>query len=87
MRDFNVHLLNTGNKSEVSEFYDALSSHFVASYTLQLSRIVRNYKTLMDNILLDSIKVNSYTGNLTSKMSDHHLKISGLSAFWETLKT
>ena len=41
----------------------------------------------MGNILLDSIKFNSYSGNLTSKISDHQLQISGLSASWENLKT
>ena len=67
MGGFNGNLLNIGNKFEISEFYDALSSHFVASYILQPTRIVRNSKTLRDNIFLDSIELSSYSGNVTSK--------------------
>ena len=74
MGDFNGNLLNIGNKFEISEFYDALSSHFVASYILQPTRIVRNSETLRDNIFLDSIELSSYSGNVTSKISDHLLQ-------------
>ena len=81
MGDFNANLLNIGNKFEISEFNDALSSHFVASYIFQPTRIVRNSKTLMDNIFLDSIELSSYSGNVTSKISDQLLQFLMLRDF------
>ena len=42
MGDFNAILLNIKNKSEVLEFYDALSSHFFAPYIFQPTKIVKN---------------------------------------------
>ena len=81
MGDFNGNLLDIGNKFEISEFNDAFSSHFVASCILQPTRIVRNSKTLMDNIFLDSIELSSYSGNVTSKISDHLLQFLMLRDF------
>ena len=46
----NLHNIFDENKSEISEFYDALPSYFFASYILQPTRISKNSKTLTDNI-------------------------------------
>ena len=75
MGNFNLNLLNNENKSEISEFHEALSSHFFAPYILQPTIIVKNSKILIDNIFLNSVKFSSCSANLTSKISNHPLKI------------
>ena len=41
------------------------------TYILQPKRLVKNSKTLIDNIFLNSVEFNTFYGNLTSQISDH----------------
>ena len=50
MGDFNINLLKSDTKSEVSEFFDNLSSHFFAPYSLQPARLASVSITLIDNV-------------------------------------
>ena len=69
--NFNINLLNTGTDHNVSDFYDILFSNFLAPYILQPTRLAKNSKTLIDNIFLNSIEINTFSGNLTSQISGH----------------
>ena len=71
MGDFNVNLLNAETNSNISEFYDNLWSHCFAPCILQPTRLTKNSKTLIDNIFLNSIEFEIFSGNLTSLISDH----------------
>ena len=53
MGDFNVNLLNAETSTNISEFYDNMSSHFFAPYILQATGLTKNSKTLLDNISLN----------------------------------
>ena len=73
MSDFDIIILNTRIYPNVSDFYDILSSNFFAPYLLQPTRLARNSKILVDNIFLNSIEFNTFSGsgNLASQISDH----------------
>ena len=71
MGDYNINLLNTDTNRNISDFYDILSSNFFAPYILQSTKLAKNSKTLIDNIFLNSIEFNTFSGNLTSQISDH----------------
>ena len=71
MCDFNINLLNTDTGPNISDFYDILSSNFFAPYVLQPTMLVKNAKTLIDNIFLNSIEFNSFSDNLISQISDY----------------
>ena len=74
MGDFNINLLNVESKPDVSEFHHIMSSHLFAPYILQPTRIAKNSKTLIDNIFLNSIEFDSFSGN--SKMGFQQKKDS-----------
>ena len=53
--DFNINLSNAETNTNISEFYDNMSSHLFVYYILQPNRLTKNSKTLIDNIFLNSI--------------------------------
>ena len=71
MGDFNLNLLNAETNTNISEFYDKMSSNFFAPHILQPTRLTKNSKTLNDNIFLNSIEFETFSRNLTSPISDH----------------
>ena len=71
MGDFNIKLFSTEINTNISEFYNKMSSHFFASYILQPTRLTKNSKVLLDNIFLNSIEFETFSENLTSLISDH----------------
>ena len=77
MGDFNINLLNAETNISISEFYDNMSSHFIAPYILQPIRFAKNPKTLIDNTFQSFIELETFSRNLTSRISDHipHLLI------------
>ena len=68
MPDFNINLLNTDTDSNVSVFYDVLSSIFLSPYILQSTKLAKNSKTPIDNVFLNSIEFDTYPDNLTSQL-------------------
>ena len=66
MGNFSINLLNTDTDHNVSDFYDILSSNCFASYILQPTRLIKNSKILIDNILLNPMEFITFSGNLTS---------------------
>ena len=65
MDDFNMNLLNINTDHKVSDFYNILSSNFFAPYMLQPTKSTRHFKTLIENIFLNSIEFSTFSGNLT----------------------
>ena len=57
---------------EVASFYNNVTSHFFAPYILKPTR--PKSKTLIDNILINSVEYPSHSGNLTIQISDHLLQ-------------
>ena len=69
MGDFNIDLLKNAFNEDVNTFYNSLSSHFFAPYIQQPTRPTS--KSLIDNILVNSVEFPSHSGNLTIQLSDH----------------
>ena len=77
-----MNLLNINTDHNVSDFYNILSSNFFAPYILQPTKLTKNSKTLIDNIFLNSIEFNTFSGNLTSQILDHLLQFLILKDFY-----
>ena len=71
MGDLNINLLKHNSKRTIQNFYDIMCSNYFLPYILQPTRIANNSKTLIDNIFLNTTEYKSYSGNLTSSISDH----------------
>ena len=71
MSDFNINLLKTETNTNISKYYDNMSSHFFAPYILQPTRLTKISKTLIDDIFLESTEFETFSGNLTSLICDH----------------
>ena len=69
MENFNIDLLKSDSHNDVNAFYNNRTSHSFAPYILQPTRL--NSKTLIDNILINSVKYSSHSGNLTIQLSGH----------------
>ena len=76
----NINLLNTDTNHNVSDFYDIVFEFF-SPYILQPTRLTENSKTLID-IFSNSIDFNTFSGNLTSQISDHLPQILILKYFY-----
>ena len=83
MGDFNIDLLKVETVKNVSNFFNYLFSIFFAPYIIQPSRPIS--KTLIDNIFLNTIDYNSFSGNLTIQLSDHLFQFAILEAFIKNL--
>ena len=69
MGDFNVDLLKSSGNNAASDFFNNLSSHFFTPFILQPTRL--KAKTLIDNILVNTLEYQSNSGNLLLEISDH----------------
>ena len=79
MGDFNVDLLKSTGNNAVAQFYNNLSSYFFTPFILQPTRL--SSKTLIDNIFMNSLDYNSYSGNLLYELSDHLIQFLILEGF------
>ena len=71
MGDFNINLLSIESDKLVSNFYDFMTSRCFAPFILQPTRITEKSKTLIDNISMNSLEYDTFSGNLTTLISDH----------------
>ena len=70
--DFNINLLNIDSDEYTEQFLNLLLSNFFQPHILQPSKIINNSKpSLINNIFLNSIDYETFSGNLVSKVSDH----------------
>ena len=79
--DFNIDLLKCDTNDNINLFYNTLTSNFFAPYILQPTRFAS--ESLIDNILINSIKYMSYSGNQTIQISDHLLQFVILEGFFK----
>ena len=84
MGDFNVNLLKSDSDGAVSLFYNTLTSHHYSPFILQPTRL--RSKTLIDNIVFNSLEYHSNSGNLLVEMSDHLIQFLVLEGFVKELK-
>ena len=84
MGDFNVNLLKSDSASAVSLFYNTLTSHHYSPFVLQPTRL--RSKTLIDNIVFNSLEYHSNSGNLLIEISDHLIQFLILEGFVKELK-
>ena len=71
MGDFNINLLNIESDKLVSNFYNLMTSCYFVPFILQPNRIAKKSKTLIDNIFMNSLEYDTFSGNLTTQISDH----------------
>ena len=70
--DFNIDLLKTGNDTDISNFFDSLSSNLLVPHIVIPTRVTATTRTLIDNIFSNSVVYNEgISGNLTISISDH----------------
>ena len=69
--DFNINLLNTSHNENISNFLDTLGNHLILPQITLPTRITPDTKTLIDNIFTSPIKFETFSGNLTTGISDH----------------
>ena len=79
MGDFNVDLLKMETHNDSNEFYNNLSSHFFTPYVIHPTRL--RAKTIIDNILFNSLEFKSLSGNLLIEISDHLIQMLILEGF------
>ena len=68
-------------KSLVKSILFFCKKFFFASYILQSTRLAKSSKTFIDSIFLNSIKFNTFSGNLTWQISDHLTQFLVLKSF------
>ena len=68
--DFNIDLIKNESDSNVSEYFNHLSSNHLLPHISIPTRITDRSKTLIDNIFSNSTAEN-LSGNLTTSISDH----------------
>ena len=81
MGDFNINLLNYQSDTNVSNFYDSISSFLLQPLIFQPTRVTDYSHTLIDNIFSNNCQYNSLSGNLISKISDHFPQFSILQGY------
>ena len=72
MGDFNINLLQYDDKKESQEFLDKMHSNFLLPYISSPSRVTPRSQTLIDNIFSNKVEVESFSGNITTSISDHY---------------
>jgi len=80
MGDFNIDLLKCSSNENINHYFTSLSSNFFAPYILQPSRPIS--KTLIDNIFMNTIEYESFSGNLTIQLADHLFQFVILEGFF-----
>ena len=84
MGDLNINLLKTDNNSAYDNFYNTFLSNNYSPFVLQPTRL--RSKTLIDNIFFNSLKYDSYSGNLLVEISDHLIQYLILENFHQPSK-
>ena len=79
--DFNVNLLDYSKHSDISEYYDNLSSSGFRPLILQPTRVTSKSSTLIDNIFINNLTCFSNGGNIVTSISDHYMQFCKLDIF------
>jgi hypothetical protein len=71
MGDFNIDLLKIDDHEDTNYFYNILSTHGFRPLILQPTRITSSSASLIDNIFINDMSIESVGGNITTSISDH----------------
>ena len=71
MGDFNINLLNCDSHSLTQDYINTLNSYSFQPTIIKPTRITHHSATLIDNIFINSIDYNIYSGNIIVDLSDH----------------
>ena len=71
MGDFNADLLKIDTNDDTNYFYNIMKSQCFRPLVLQPTRVTSSSATLIDNIFLNDMSINSLERNITSSISDH----------------
>ena len=69
--DFNIDLLKIDEHEDTNYFYNILSAHGFRPLILQPTRITSSSASLIDNIFINDMSIESIGGNITTSISDH----------------
>ena len=72
MGDFNINILQYDSNKDSQEFLDKMHSNFFLPYISSPSRVTPRSQTLIENIFSNKIEVESFSGNITTTISDHY---------------
>ena len=84
MGDLNINLLKVDNNTAYDKVFNTFLSNNYSPYVLQPTRL--RSKTLIDNIFFNSLKYDSYSGNLLVEISDHLIQYLILENFHQPSK-
>ena len=71
---FNINFLEYSKHTNISEYYDFISSSGFRPLILQPTRVTSKSATLIDNILINDLTCFSNGGNMTTSISDHYMQ-------------
>ena len=78
MGDFNADLLQIDSHEDTNYFYNILTSQCFRPLILQPTRVTATSATLIDNIFINDMTLQSTGGNITSTISDHFTQFCAL---------
>lgn len=79
--DFNINLLKVDSNLSYSSFYELMCTSFFSPFILHPSRITETSKTLIDNIFLNTLEFETFSGNFEMQISDHLIQFLVLKKF------
>ena len=71
MGDFNINLHNYGSHTETNDFTNLMVSTYLLPHILHPTRVTDHSATIIDNIFLNNCELDTLSGNLLSRISDH----------------
>ena len=77
-REFSINITQYDNNKEYQEFLDKMHSKFLLPDISSLSRVTPRSQTLIDKIISNKIEVESFSGNITTIISDYCAQIVSL---------
>ena len=72
MGNFNINILQYDSNKDSQEFLDKMHSNFLLPHISSPSRVTPRSQTLIDNIFSNKIEVESFSGNIITRVSDHY---------------
>ena len=85
MGDFNINLLKSDSNLNASYFNNIISSNSFTPFILQPTRL--QSKTLIDNILFNSLEHQILSGNILIELSDHLIQFLFIKNYTRKPKT
>ena len=70
--DFNINISQYDNNKDSQEFLDNMHSKLLLPYISSPSRVTARSQTLIDNIFSNKIEVESFSGNITTSISNYY---------------